>query len=154
MQMRQVKAVVEPSDPQYAATTVTCGDEGRPACTADELRAPQIVMADLHDVRYRLGPIIVDGNDVAGAEVFRSPFGEEWAVECVLTAEAADGISRATARIAALASPRNTMAIVAGGRVVSAPTVQAGVPSGRIQLTGVTETEAKFLARRLGGSVA
>jgi preprotein translocase subunit SecD len=155
MQMRPVLAVVRPADPRYDLTTVTCGDDGHAACTVDELlEAPRVVMADADAVRYRLGPVIVDGNDVASAEVLRSPFGEEWAIACTLTPEAAKGIAQATDRIAALASPRNTMAIVAAGRVLSAPTTQGGVPTGRIQLSGdFTEREAKALAVQLGGSV-
>jgi preprotein translocase subunit SecD len=156
MQMRPVLAVVRPSDPGYDLTTVTCGDEGHAACTVDELlEAPRVVMEDAEAVRYRLGPVVVDGNDVASTEVFRSPFGEEWAIGCTLTAAAAERIAQATERIAALPSPRNSMAVVATGRIVSAPTIQSGVLAGRIQLSGhFTEHEAKTLAVQLGGSVA
>jgi preprotein translocase subunit SecD len=155
LQMRPVQAVVPPSDPSYARATVTCGGEdGRP-CTAAELtQASKLVLTDGDGIRYRLGPVVLDGNDVANATAIRSPFGGEWAVDYELTTDGADRFARATQRTVSLPSPRDSIAIVVDGLVVSAPTIGAVISSGRAEITGrFTETEAKALAAQIGGSV-
>lgn len=153
--MRPVLAVAGSSNAD-GRTTVTCGEEGGRACTAAELTgASKLVLTGKDGNRYRLGPVVIDGNDVATAAAVRSPFGDDWAVEYDLTTEGADRFALATERVAALAPPRNAIAIVVAGRVVSAPFVHAVIPEGRIQLTGdFTQSEAKALAAQLGGSVA
>jgi preprotein translocase subunit SecD len=152
--MRPVVAVSRPSDASYPGTTVTCGDEGGPDCTATALtEAPSLVLAGEDGNKYRLGRVVLDGNDVAGATAIRSPFGGEWAVECELTTEGVDRFDRATGRDGSSTSPHDSIAIVVGGLVVSAPSVSSAVRDGRVEITGAfTEAGATTLAAQLGGS--
>ncbi|MFI6503073.1 SecDF P1 head subdomain-containing protein [Nonomuraea typhae] len=76
----------------------------------------------------------------------------EWVVE--ITLNEADGrrFTELTERVHRLPEPRNQLAIVVGGEVISAPAVLEPIPGRTLQISGgFGQTAAAELARRLGG---
>ncbi|WP_157254154.1 SecDF P1 head subdomain-containing protein [Nonomuraea typhae] len=76
----------------------------------------------------------------------------EWIVE--ITLNEADGrrFTELTERVHRLPEPRNQLAIVVGGKVISAPAVLEPIPGRTLQISGgFGKTAAEELARRLGG---
>jgi hypothetical protein len=148
LQVRAVGSIVPPSSPAYRQTTVTCRP-GEP-CTSEELlHAPHVVLVDDAGVKYRLGPVVVTGADIATAHALpptaEIPF---WIVTFHLTPSATTRFAEVTERQAEVLPPRQIATIV-DGRVVSAPTVQAPITSGDVQVDNLTEAEAKSLVARL-----
>ena len=147
VQLRPVGSIVTHASPHYAQTQVTCGP--RDPCTAEELlRAPRIVLTDAAGLKYRLGPVIVTGDDVASARA--SSAGGSWGVSIRLTPSASRTFAFVTARMAEYLPPRQIAEIV-DGQIVSAPSVEAPVAGGGLQIVGdITEAQARALAARLG----
>jgi preprotein translocase subunit SecD len=95
---------------------------------------------------YELGPVVVDGADVAEASAMQNA-AVGWSVIVRLTPAGMDQLASATRM-----SVGGRIAMVVDGRVVSAATLQAPIGSGSVVVTsGVSEAEAKALAERLGG---
>jgi preprotein translocase subunit SecD len=64
--------------------------------------------------------------------------GGGWAIEATLGERGAEAMSAATRTSVAQPEPRNKLAIVVDGVVVSAPIVNEAIDSGRFVITGVT----------------
>ena len=96
--------------------------------------------------KYVLGPRIVDAGDVEiAAAQPDAPPSSGWSVWVNLTADGTAAFQTATKNTVG-----SRIAIVAAGRIMSAPTVQAPITSGDVVVTsGLTEREARSLATRL-----
>ncbi|MBG0817690.1 hypothetical protein [Planomonospora sp. ID82291] len=87
--------------------------------------------------------------EVAEAEAVEGTGG--WAVEVALGPEDAAAFAEVTGKVAAEPAPRNRLAVVVDGEVLSAPVVREAITAGRVQIAGAfTRPEAADLARRLG----
>jgi preprotein translocase subunit SecD len=104
--------------------------------------------------KYVLGPVVVDGSDVANARAAFTTLGNEtgWVVKIRLDPVATKTFQRATMRAVVASPPQNEIAIVVHGRVAASPTVQGVISNGAIRIPGLSESSAKALARALGGS--
>ncbi len=107
-------------------------------------------------VKYVLGPLIVDGGDVAQAKASRVPpaAGGGWQVNISLTPEASKMLSAATAKALQAPVPQNEVAIITRGQVVSAPTVHAVITTGSITVATLTKQEADTLVSSLSPSAS
>lgn len=154
--MRAVLEIARTSDPGYSNLVVTCGDTGSPCIGHDLLETPEIVLEGDKSIRYRLGPVIVDGNGVLRAAAIVQGAGQvnlstEWVVSYEMTPDAAKRFAAATTFAVGQVKPMDEIAIVVAGLVVSAPRVINPITNGSGEISGLSKSEAKKLARQLNG---
>jgi preprotein translocase subunit SecD len=149
-QLRPVVEVVSASSPTAGsvAPAPTCGAEGEQAsaCLREHANESVIVLDRAGTVTYELGPVVVDGADIAEVkDLHNAAVG--WSVVVDLTPEGSNALEATTRK-----SVGDQIAILVDGRVVSAPTVQAPIGVGTVVVAGgLSQAEAKTLAERLGG---
>lgn len=108
-------------------------------------------------VKYLLGPVEVQGTDIAGADfgLVNTATGvstNQWAVNLTFNNEGAAAFREVTQRLTPFPEndPRKQFAIVLDGTVVSAPQSNAVITDGRAQISGnFTEQSAAALAEQL-----
>lgn len=116
---------------------------------------PAIACAAELDAKYLVGPAELEGSNVATAAsgLRQNQFGtvsNEFAVSLSFDSEGTKAFGEATTRLVNLEAPRNQLAIVLDGRVVSAPTIQTEILDGRAEITGnFTQESAATLANQL-----
>ncbi|GAA2907751.1 hypothetical protein GCM10010517_74180 [Streptosporangium fragile] len=77
---------------------------------------------------------------------------DQWVIQVTLNPADAAAFGELTGRLARESSPRNQLAIVIDGKVVSAPVVEEPIPGGEVQISGdFTRETATAYARRLNG---
>jgi preprotein translocase subunit SecD len=75
-----------------------------------------------------------------------------WAIRLYLLPPDAVGFERLTTRVYQESPPRNQLAIVVDGKVISSPAVQGPILGGKVQIEGdFTKDAAKHLADKLQG---
>jgi hypothetical protein len=101
------------------------------------------------DLLYVLGAPFVGVGDFASATVVPPPsdYRDLWQVGFTLTADARERLSAAT-----MEAVGETIAIVEGERVLSAPTVQEPIMSGNGVVPAVSRQEAERIVRLMLGS--
>jgi hypothetical protein len=78
--------------------------------------------------------------------------GTPWSVEIDLRPEDTGRLSTLTRRVAAEQTPRNLLAIVVDGKVISAPQVMTPITGGKLVLSGqFTRTDAERYVKIFGG---
>jgi len=142
---------VPPTDPSYAATSVTCPtDEERQTdeCSFSALENEEVVYEDDAGNRFRLGPTVIAGGDIVEANaILGGATGSEWSVSFRLSGDASGRFADATTTAVSLPEPQNQIAIVVDRSVISAPTVQSPITGGTGDITGgFSENEARDLA--------
>lgn len=116
---------------------------------------PLVVCSDDGLERYILGPVEVDGADIADASanyIYGSNGVQtnEWGVYLKFDAKGTTAFAAVTARLTALTGSQNQFAIVLDGKVISAPRTEASIPDGKPVISGTfTEETAKTLADQL-----
>jgi len=151
LEERPVLAVVPPSDPAYAATPVTCptdADRERRQCSFTALEGEEVVYEDEAGNRFRLGPAVVAGGDVAEANaILGGSTGGEWVVNFRLTGDATDRFADATTAAVSSPPPLNQIAIVVDRQIISSPQVNQPITSGTGEISGgFTEASARDLS--------
>ena len=157
LQLRPVEQTVSPASPDWSSTRPTCPRDGAALaeCVASAppdagivLRGPEAAGA-----KYVLGPVIVGGSDVSRATARPEGPGLGWSVSVGLTADGTAALLGATEAVAGAADPRNRIAIIVDGTIVSTPAVMAPISSGAVVLTsGLTEADAESLVAGLTDS--
>jgi len=100
--------------------------------------------------RYILDKAVVKGTEVAGATAGVDQTTGEWVVSVDFKSEGATQFSRITGQITSLPAPRNQLAMVLDGVVISAPTIQEAIPGGKARISGsFTQESATRLADQL-----
>lgn len=88
-------------------------------------------MDDADGLRYTLGELVLVGSDIAKArprhEVLNGEPSDFWALKITLTRRAAELFASATGRAASAPPPRNQIAFILDGVIVSAPTVAEAI---------------------------
>ncbi|QSR28098.1 hypothetical protein CFH99_20980 [Nocardioides aromaticivorans] len=132
-QFRKVVAAGDPSACTTSPTTQPAPDSTTTAC-------------DLEGVAHQLGPAELVGG-VDRAEAAEGPDGG-WLITIDLDTEAAATFADLTTE---LSGTGQQVAIVSGGTIVSAPTIQTPITDGRVQITGpeISQVEALTLADAL-----
>ena len=151
LEQRPVIAIVPPDDPAYATTPVTCptdADRERRACSFSVLEDQEVVYEDEVGNRYRLGPAVIAGGDIAEANaILGGAAGTEWVVSFRLTGDAVGRFADATTAAVSLPEPQNQIAIVVDRQIISSPAVQNPITGGTGDITGgFTEVDARDLA--------
>ena len=105
--------------------------------------------------KYVLGPVEVEGTDVADANAgtvttSTGASTNTWAVNLKFTANGTTKFANTTGRLFPLKDPQNRFAITLDGYVITAPTLQAVITGGTAQITGnFDKNTSKALADQL-----
>ncbi len=110
-----------------------------------------LVTCDSDGFKYILGPTAVEGTHLNGANAGLPQSGVgSWQVNLSFDGTGTKQFAQTTKDLVNKQSPQNQFAIVLDGQVVSAPVVQAEIPTGRAEITGnFSQSEAKDLANVL-----
>jgi hypothetical protein len=96
---------------------------------------------------YTVAPAEVQGSDIRTASASRTGAARRWTVLIELTDRGKARFAALTGRLAGRPAPRNQVATVVDGSVISAPAVQAAITGGSLAIAGsYTETQARRLA--------
>jgi len=117
--------------------------------------AASVVCDQTGAVKYILGPVEMDGADIATATsgpelTSQGTLTGRYEVRLEMTDEGADKFADITGRIKDLEEPRDQFAMVLDGVVISAPAVSTTISGGQAQITGsFTQESAQDLANQL-----
>lgn len=102
---------------------------------------------------YTMGKVELDGSHVSEVKAMLRENGVgDWCVNLNLDPEGTKLFGQLTASLATQQPPANLLAIVVHGQVVTAPTVQAAIPGGQVQISGTyTRESAEALASKITG---
>lgn len=129
----------ELEDPALADCLVSTLDQSRVVFTSNGPQFPR---------KYELGSLIVDAGDVAQAAATRAQ--TEWTVAVDLTRDSAAIFEEATNAAVGAPPPRDQIAIIVNGAVMSSPTVVAPIRNGSLEISGgFSQAEATSLATSL-----
>jgi preprotein translocase subunit SecD len=150
-QERAVLAIGASTKPEFHGLEPVCrktvGCPGVPIDPSDD-----VVAIDRSGNWLHLGPAVITGEDIASARAVQVGGTQtnpviEWVVGYELTPEGATAFADATTAAVAEPAPRNQIAILIDGVVISAPTVQNPITGGRGVIAGdYTESVAEALA--------
>lgn len=102
------------------------------------------------NAKYLLGPTLIDGNKLTGANAGVPQNQVNWVVDLSFNAEGAKTFETLTGLLATRQSPENQFAIVLDGDVVSAPQVTKAIPGGKAEISGnFSASSARELANVL-----
>ena len=163
LEQRAVIEVIDPTNPAYASTPVTCPtpeERAKKDCSFQALQGKEVVyLGQSNDpataLKYRLGPVIISGGDMKKATAVLSggtqtQIATQWTVQFELNGSGADAFGEATTKAVTLPPPQNQIAIVVDREVISAPRVDSPITGGTGVISGgFTEQEAKDLATQL-----
>lgn len=154
LEQREVLGVINPSDPNYASTPLTCAtvaEQETKDCSFEALKDQDVTFQDRDGgTKYQLGPVEITGDAIDKATaVFNSgsstSVGKGWEIQFTLTGPGSATFADVTTRLQG-----RQLAIVVDDQVISAPTVQSAITGGNGVITGsFTEARAKDLATQL-----
>ena len=135
--------------------SLDCSQPFRAAGQVDDPTLPIVTCdTDLYG-KYILGPVEVEGTDIADANAgtvttSTGAATNTWAVNLKFTGAGSDKFAKTTGRLFPLAAPQNQFAITLDGYVITAPTLQAVITGGNAQITGnFDKNSSKTLADQL-----
>jgi preprotein translocase subunit SecD len=85
-------------------------------------------------LKYMLGPVALSGSDVASMST--KEYGRSPVIQVQLTEQGKAKFADLSGRLMNNQAPRDMLAIVVDGKVQSAPSVQARIEGGQLELTG------------------
>jgi preprotein translocase subunit SecD len=154
LEQREVLGVLQPADPNYASTPLTCATRSEQAteeCSFEALKDQNVVFAARDGgTHYQLGPVEITGDAIDKASAVynagsSTAVGQGWEIRFDLTGDGSGTFSDVTTRLQG-----RQLAIVVDDQVISAPTVQSPITNGSGVITGsFTESRAKDLATQL-----
>ncbi len=140
---------------QKQFTELDCSKPESVSAFVDDPAKPLVTCSDDGKQKYVLGPVEVDGTDIADATSgFQlGPNGQPTSiveVSLTFTGEGAQKFGEVTTRLLGLQGVQNQFAIVLDKKVISAPTTRAAITNGRASITGsFTIDSARALAQQL-----
>ena len=154
LEQREVLGVLQPTDPNYASTPLTCAtptEQATEECSFEALKDQDVVFAARDGgTHYQLGPVEITGDAIDKASAVynagsSTAVGQGWEIQFGLTGNGSGIFSDVTTRLQG-----RQLAIVVDDQVISAPTVQSPITNGSGVITGsFTEARAKDLATQL-----
>jgi len=154
LEQREVLGVINPTDPAYASTPLTCAtpaEQETKECSFEALKGQNVTFQSRDGgTKYQLGPVEITGDAIDKASaVFNSgsstSVGKGWEIQFALTSEGSSTFADVTTRLQG-----RQLAIVVDDQVISAPTVQSAITGGNGVISGsFTEARAKDLATQL-----
>ncbi|MFI5073736.1 MAG: protein translocase subunit SecD [Actinomycetales bacterium] len=136
-------------------TKLDCSKPESVNAVVDDPAKPLVTCSEDKKAKYILGPVEVDGTDIADASAGyqTSQNGQPTNVVEVMLKFTGDGAKKfgdVTTRLVGLQGVRNQFAIVLDKQVISAPTTQAAITNGQASITGnFTIESARSLANQL-----
>jgi preprotein translocase subunit SecD len=136
-------------------TKLDCSKQGAVNAVVDDPTKPLVTCSEDKQAKYILGPVEVDGTDIADASAGyqTSQNGQPTnvvEVQLKFTGDGAKKFGDVTTRLIGLQGVRNQFAIVLDKQVISAPTTQAAITNGQASITGnFTIESARALANQL-----
>ncbi len=136
-------------------TKLDCSKPESVNAVVDDPAKPLVTCSQDKAAKYILGPVEVDGTDIADASAGyqTSQNGQPTnvvEVQLKFTGDGAKKFGDVTTRLVGLQGVRNQFAIVLDKQVISAPTTQAAITSGQASITGnFTIESARALANQL-----
>jgi hypothetical protein len=110
---------------------------------------PTVVCSIDQSTRYALGPAFVTGEDAVSATAGQPQNAQDWVVNVNLTEQGSRSLLEATTRLYQLRPPRNRIAVLVDGFVVSAP-APSGPIDGGVEISGnFDEQRATVVAQRI-----
>ena len=150
------------SDPNWVTpelldefTKLDCSKPEAVNAVVDDPTKPLVTCSEDKQAKYILGPVEVDGTDIADASAGYqvSQNGQPTnvvEVQLKFTGDGAKKFGDVTTRLIGLQGVRNQFAIVLDKQVISAPTTQAAITNGQASITGnFTIESARALANQL-----
>jgi preprotein translocase subunit SecD len=156
LEERKVNGVLDPGQPGYDTTPVTCSTEAEratSACSFEALAKKDIVVYGTGNEsrrKYQLGPVLLTGDAIKKATAQynvggTNSVGTGWQIDFTLTGSGAKTFGDVTT-----AMVNQQLAIVVDNQVISAPTVQQPITGGNGVITGsFTKQRAQDLATQL-----
>ncbi|MEO3935156.1 protein translocase subunit SecD [Dermatophilaceae bacterium Soc4.6] len=138
-----------------AFSALDCSKPETASATVDDPAKPLVACSANRQAKYVLGPVEVDGTDISDATsgYQAGPNGQPTTVVEValtFTGEGTKKFADVTTRLLGLKGAQNQFAIVLDKQVISAPTTQAAITTGRASITGsFTIDSARDLAQQL-----
>ena len=135
--------------------SLDCSKPFRAAGQVDDPTLPVATCDTNGYSKYVLGPVEVEGTDVADANAgtvttSTGASTNTWAVNLKFTANGTTKFANTTGRLFPLKDPQNRFAITLDGYVITAPTLQAVITGGTAQITGnFDKNTSKALADQL-----
>ena len=136
-------------------TKLDCSKPEAVNAVVDDPTKPLVTCSEDKQAKYILGPVEVDGTDIADASAGYqvSQNGQPTnvvEVQLKFTGDGAKKFGDVTTRLIGLQGVRNQFAIVLDKQVISAPTTQAAITNGQASITGnFTIESARALANQL-----
>ena len=111
----------------------TCPEGENPVDVSDQ----PLITCDKDKVeKYLLGPTLIEGSDLDGADAGIPQNNVSWVVNLSFNSAGGTAFEKATGVLASRTEPMNRFAIVLDGESVSAPSVSSAIPGGQAQITG------------------
>ncbi len=132
-----------------------CSKQFRAPGQVDDMKAPLITCDTGRFQKYILGPVELDGTNIADATAgtITTQTGastNEWAVNLAFDGEGTSIFSAVTSRLFPLETPRNQFAVTLDGYVITDPAAKAVITNGEAQITGgFTKESSQSLADQL-----
>ncbi len=86
--------------------------------------------------KYLLGPTLIEGSDLTGAQAGVPQNNLAWVVNLTFNSDGSAAFQSATAELASRTDPQNRFAIVLDGEVISAPSVSSSIAGGQAEISG------------------
>ncbi|RZU14248.1 hypothetical protein EV645_5114 [Kribbella rubisoli] len=101
---------------------------------------------------YTLGKVELDGSNVSEVKAAMQENGAGWSIGLTLDSKGAILFEQLTAALAKELPPKNQLAIVVRGQVVTAPAVQSPISGGKLEISGgYTRDSAEELVTKITG---
>ena len=143
------------ADVQKQFTALNCANPAAVSTVVDDPAKPLVACAQDKALKYILGPVEVDGTDIADATsgYQTGPTGQPTSIVEVALTFTSDGAKKfgdVTTRLLGLKGAQNQFAIVLDKSVISAPTTNAAITNGKASITGSFKIDtARSLASQL-----
>jgi len=124
----------QPSETDTADfATFTCDEADKMADVSDQ---PLFSCNQDKTEKYLLGPTLIEGSDLTGAQAGVPQNNLAWVVNLDFNSDGGAAFESATGELASRTDPQNRFAIVLDGEVISAPSVSSSIPGGRAEISG------------------
>ncbi len=133
-----------PADATEKLAAFTCAEDDQPT---DDSKTTLLACDREGQLKYLLGPAIIEGVDIADATSGIEQGQTQFSVQLRFKGSGTDKFAKATNQLHSLPQPLSQFAIVLDGKVISAPVVNGPIPGGSASITGsFTQSTSKDLA--------
>ncbi|MDQ1483083.1 MAG: preprotein translocase subunit SecD [Actinomycetota bacterium] len=111
----------------------SCDAAAKPVDVSDQ---PLFACDQTKTEKLLLGPTLIEGNQLTGANAGIPQNGLNWVVNLTFNSAGSIAFEKATGALAQRTDPMNRFAIVLDGLSISAPSVSAAIPGGQAEISG------------------